>query len=297
MVILNLFFLPVVLAGFFLGRYRAGILALFCVLCASVATILRLNDVTMGASPLVIAMAVAVWGAVLGLAALLVGTLSDDRTSKLKELHEAYVGVVQVLSHYLQSANPGLRAQSTRVAELSQDLAAEMNLSPRQIDDIRVASLLYDMGNIEITTRVIRKAVDNFEDRMPETNQHTFHGMDLMLSLGSVLRGAIPLLLNQEQSASERQLVGESGAPVEIPIGARIIMAARDYHNLSLQQPDGSHLTSAEIVSEMRQNRNGNYDSQVLNSLERAILRKPERTTEESLFEELELLQGSSFDA
>ena len=44
MVILNLFFLPVVLAGFYLGRYRAGIMALFSVLCASVATILRLND-------------------------------------------------------------------------------------------------------------------------------------------------------------------------------------------------------------------------------------------------------------
>jgi hypothetical protein len=297
MVILNLFFLPVVLAGFYLGRYRAGIMALFSVLCASVATILRLNDLMLGASPLVIAMAVAVWGAVLGLAALLVGTLSDDRAGKLMELHEAYVGVVQVLSQYLQSANPGLRAQASHVAELSQDLAAEMNLPSRQIDDIRVASLLYDMGNIEITTRVIRKAVDNFEDQMPETTQHTFHGMDLMLSLGSVLRGAIPLLLNQEQSGPERELVGESGAPVEIPVGARIIIAARDYHNLSLQQPDGSRLTPHEIIAEMRQNRNGNYDSQVLNALERVVLRKPERIPEDSLFEELELLHDSALEA
>jgi hypothetical protein len=293
MVILNIFFLPIVLAGFYLGRYRAGIMALFCVLCASVATILRLNEVTVGASPLVIAMAIAVWGAVLGLAALLVGTLSDDRAGKLKELHEAYVGVVQVLSQYLQSANPGLRAQSTRVAELSQDLAAEMNLPARQIDDIRVAALLYDMGNIEITTRVIRKAVDNFEDDMPPTTQHTFHGMDLMLSLGSVLRGAIPLLLNQEQSAPERKLVGESGAPTEIPIGARIIMAARDYQNLSSQQPDGSRLAPSEVVQEMRQSHSGNYDSQVLNALERVVLRKPERMPEDALFEELELLQDT----
>jgi hypothetical protein len=297
MVILNLFFLPVVLAGFFLGRYRAGTMALFSVLCASVATSLRLGDLTQGSSPLVIAMAVAVWGAVLGLAALLVGTLSDDRASKLKELHEAYVGVVQVLSQYLQSANPGLREQAARVAELSQDLAAEMNLPARQIDDIRVASLLYDMGNIEITTRVIRKAVDNFEDRMPETTQHTFHGMDLMLSLGSVLRGAIPLLLNQEQSAPERELVGESGAPVEIPLGARIILAARDYQNLIAQQPDGSRLTSSEVVGEMRRNRSGTYDSQVLNALERVVLRKPERAPEDSLFEELELLHDSALGA
>jgi hypothetical protein len=112
-----------------------------------------------------------------------------------------------------------------------------------------------------------------------------------------VLRGAIPLLLNQEQSGPERELVGESGAPVEIPVGARIIIAARDYHNLSLQQPDGSRLTPHEIIAEMRQNRNGNYDSQVLNALERVVLRKPERIPEDSLFEELELLHDSALEA
>ena len=35
-VVLNLFYLPVVLAAFYLGRYRAGILALLCVICAAV---------------------------------------------------------------------------------------------------------------------------------------------------------------------------------------------------------------------------------------------------------------------
>ena len=38
--------------------------------------------------------------------ALLVGSLSDERKAKVRELHEAYVGVVEVLSKYLQSANP-----------------------------------------------------------------------------------------------------------------------------------------------------------------------------------------------
>ena len=36
-VVLNLFYLPVVLGGFFLGRYRAGIMALLCVIAASLA--------------------------------------------------------------------------------------------------------------------------------------------------------------------------------------------------------------------------------------------------------------------
>ena len=38
-VVLNIYFLPVTLGGFFLGRYRAGVLALLCVLSATVATL------------------------------------------------------------------------------------------------------------------------------------------------------------------------------------------------------------------------------------------------------------------
>jgi HD-GYP domain-containing protein (c-di-GMP phosphodiesterase class II) len=91
--------------------------------------------------------------------------------------------------------------------------------------------------------------------------------------------------------------VGESGAPIEIPIGARIIMAARDYHNLSMQQPDGSRLAPNEIIRELRQRRNGNYDSQVINAMKRVVLRKADRTPDDSLLEELELLHDSTFEA
>ena len=41
LVVLNLFYLPVVLAGFYLGRYRAGVLASFSVISASVVTALN----------------------------------------------------------------------------------------------------------------------------------------------------------------------------------------------------------------------------------------------------------------
>ena len=43
MIVLNLFFLPVVLAAFFLGRYRAGVLALLCVMCVAVVMSLDLE--------------------------------------------------------------------------------------------------------------------------------------------------------------------------------------------------------------------------------------------------------------
>ena len=43
-VVLNLFFLPIVLAGYYLGRTSAGVLALFSVLAATIAATLAWHE-------------------------------------------------------------------------------------------------------------------------------------------------------------------------------------------------------------------------------------------------------------
>ncbi len=272
MIVLNLFFLPVVLAGFFLGRYRAGTLALLCVIATSVATALDLAGFAAYSSPVIVALGVILWGAVLGLTALLVGTLSDERTQKTAELHEAYVGVVQVLSKYLQGANPKLEAQSNRVAELSQQTGWKLQLSPREIDDVRVAALLHDLENVEITSRVIQKAVSDIGVDGEGPDQHTFHGCDLARSLGAVLTGAMPLLLGQNDSMRGDPLDEEAHRSIDVPIGAEIIRAVRAYD--ALREGDWGQLgtTVHEAIVELRRDEHFDYHPTVLEALEAAVL-------------------------
>ncbi len=80
--ILNLFFLPVTLAGFFLGRLSACNTAVFCFLAGAVACWPHADVATW--------LSLGVWGAVLGLQALVIGTLSEDHNRevyRLRELH------------------------------------------------------------------------------------------------------------------------------------------------------------------------------------------------------------------
>jgi len=273
LVVLNLFFLPVVLGGFFLGRYRAGVLALLCVVSASVVTVLDLSSFAAYNSPAVIGLAVVMWGAVIGLTALLVGTLSDERATKIDELHEAYVGVVEVLSHYLQSANPRLEAQSSRVALLSQQVATEMKLTPKEVDDIRVAALLHDMENIEVTSRVIRKAVGDLETEQEKTEQYTFHGTDLVHSLGSVLTGALPLLLDQGDSIDAHMLEGEDSRGRDVPLGAKIMKGVRAFD--ARRQGDWGHTgaSATEALDELRNDPHAQYDPAVLDAIAKVVLK------------------------
>jgi hypothetical protein len=239
-IVLNLFYPPVILAAFFLGRYRAGVLAFFSVLAASIVLSFNLGEFAAYDSPLIVALSVLVWGGVLGLAALLVGTLSDELASRMTELHEAHVGVVEVLSHYLQSAHPSLKDHSHRVASICRQLAEHLKLGQKEVDDIRVAALLCDMENIEITARVIRKAIGDLGEEQKPGGQHTFHGTELVQSLGPALLGAFPLVLNQS-SAEQQRAAGGAGSTTQVPLGARIYS-----HGARLRRVDAQQMGTAQ---------------------------------------------------
>ena len=87
-VALYLYFLPVSISGFYLGRYRSGLMAFFCVVSVATASgvssevrqLLHIDDV----------MALGVWGAVLGLTSILTGTVSDQRQRELNQIAQSH---------------------------------------------------------------------------------------------------------------------------------------------------------------------------------------------------------------
>lgn len=275
MIVLNLFYLPVVLAAFFLGRYRAGIMAVLCVLAATFAIAQNPSEFAGENSTVVVGMLTIIWGSVLCLTAILVGSLSDERNAKVSELHQAYVGVVEVLSKYLQSANPRLKDRATRVAELCQKVALEMYLPPDQIDDIRVAALMLDLGKIEVTTRLISRAVDTLESESPTHpfEHHSFHGMDLVHSLGSVLKGAIPLLASQGEAAyGMSDSLQTPATDAGNPLGATIIRVVRAYDALTGGSLNPSWTDPHAALAELDRDGVLAENEEVRAALERAVL-------------------------
>lgn len=272
LIVLNLFYLPVILAAFFLGRYRAGILALFCIIAVSVVAASNLREFAGFGSPFVLGLSVIVWGAVLGMTAILVGTLSDERNEKLIELHEAHVGVVEVLAKYLQSANPSLKARSYRVAELSQKIARQMKLSSEDVDNIRVAALLNDMENLEITAKVIQKAMGNLESDRKSPGQYTFNGTDLVHSLGAVLTGAFPLILSLNDSVEWDAFDMDEPSASETPFGAKIIQTVRAYDILVHKNDGQAGGIPQKVIEELRHDPHDEFHPAVLHALEKVVL-------------------------
>lgn len=268
MIVLNLFYLPAMLGALYLGRYRGGVLALFCVISAFVFTLFDMPSFAAQMSPLVIGMALTVWAAVLGLTTILVATLSDERAERIQELHDAYVGIVEVLANYLNNADPRQRAHSKRIGDLSCEVARRMKLTEDEVDNVRVAAMLQEMENVEITARVIRKAIGDLGADPHLERPHTFHGTDLVQSLGSVLSRALPLLASV-RSCDELEMAAREQNPTEqIPFGAEIIRVVQRYEELTQGTLGVAGMSQDEAIDELRNDLDANYHSGVLYALE-----------------------------
>ena len=257
--VLNLYFLPVVLAGFFLGRYRAGALALLSAITAGMLISGDLQGFASTNSPVMVSLTITVWAAVLGLTAIVVGTLKDDLVDKAAEAREAQVGVVELLSRYLQSVNPQLENRSQRVARMCEQVALKLRLEPREIDNIRVASVLADMENIEITARIVRKAIGELKPVGGQQDQQRIvSGPELVRSLGEVLSGAFPLV-----APSMDQFTGNDNTP----FGSRIIQVVRAYCRTLDETGDAPEYVIAELMTDI----GATYHPAVLHALSEVV--------------------------
>ncbi len=90
-VLLHLFYVPVVLTGALLGRYRARVMALLCILSSSIIFFMpSLGEGTVQNIPLTTILVFLLWAATLVLIGVLVGTLSDGWRSTMAKLTEAH---------------------------------------------------------------------------------------------------------------------------------------------------------------------------------------------------------------
>jgi HD-GYP domain-containing protein (c-di-GMP phosphodiesterase class II) len=158
MAFLNFYYLPVLVSGYFLGKKYAVYTSLFSIGLVVFLGVLYPHSFYNQSTGLQLALNLVIWGGFLFLSAAVVGTLYEQKENKIQELKKAYVGVIEILTKYLESSDRYTKGHSIRVADYSTEIAKAMELPKPEIENIRVASLLHDIGKIEISSDLITKA-------------------------------------------------------------------------------------------------------------------------------------------
>jgi putative nucleotidyltransferase with HDIG domain len=235
--ILGFYVLPTLGSAYFHGKRAATLTALASILIVVALMIYKDSDPLMGAiaEPAINRwIDLTVWGGALLITGYLMGTLVERKNGQLEELRETYHGVLMILRHFI-SKDAYTENHSHRVSVYATTLAAVMDLRPSQIEDVRAAALLHDIGKLDISRDLLYKAARLTREEYEEIKQHVSKGVDMLENVGGSLRRVIPIIL-----AHHDKFDGSGYHPTrgeEIPLEARIIAVADVYDSLTSDRP------------------------------------------------------------
>ena len=225
---LNFFFLPVILAGYYLGKKEAVLFSTFCVLVVALYLIFRhlfMEPAGQAALTLDEVINLATWGGFLILTGALIGGLSEKREHELAKMRQAYVGVLAIMLKYLEMADEE-KPRSLRTSLLAGMIAKRAGLPMREIENIKSAALLSQARELQSSlplfgevTDVVRLEQKGKKPRLSDQEQV------MLNTTASLLKEIEPLLLAyfQHYVKEADKLDKDIGA---IPPGASIIALA-----------------------------------------------------------------------
>lgn len=157
------------------------------------------------------------------------------------------------------SSRPGWAGKpSLMIAEAAVRVAESAGLPAGEIDRIRVASLLHDLGKLAIPDEILSKPSELAEPEWRIVAEHPKIGQ-VVLEQAGALRDAATIVLHHHEWYDGRGYPhGLSGE--EIPVGARIVAIADAYEAMVAGRPYRPAVSHEEALVELRRHAGIQFD-------------------------------------
>jgi hypothetical protein len=181
-----------------------------------------------------------------------------------RTIHQTNEDLLITLAQIIDARDPSVSNHSAGVAWYATRIAAGLGLADVQVEEIRQASLLHDIGKIAIAEHILHKPGKLTADEYREVQRHAAMGGDLLTS-SSLLRHLAPLV------RSHHERWDGLGYPDglctdETPLGARIIAVCDTIETMETDRSYQPALPRAEIVAELRRSSGNRFDPAVVDA-------------------------------
>lgn len=270
--VLTFYNLPTLLAAYYFGRRRAVEAATASILFVVWMNIMNPKALGSGlewrSQGLLAWSDLCVWAGFLLISAYATGSLYEQGERRLNELRETYYGVLQILNQFIGN-DKFTQNHSYRVSVYATTIAAEMRLPESQIEDVRAAALLHDIGKLEISRGILYKAARLDHNETEEMKSHVEKGVKMLSPVGGSLRRVLPIILahhDRFDGSGYHPMKGE-----EIPIEARVITVADAYDAMISDRPYRKGITPMEARDAIQKGSGTDFDPSVVKAFESAF--------------------------
>ena len=179
------------------------------------------------------------------------------------ELHRR--DAVEALAIALLERDRYTGEHSESVVDMAVAVARNLGLSPSQVEDIRAAALLHDIGKVGIPDAILNKPGPLTPDERSVMAEHPVIGERILRGIG----GFAPVadIVRHEHESFDGSGYPDGLAGEQIPIGSRIILACDAYHAMTSDRPYRARMSHADAFRELRRCAGGQFDPRVTEAL------------------------------
>lgn len=195
-----------------------------------------------------------------------------DLQKSLYKLKRALDGTIQALTSAVEMRDPYTAGHQQGVAKLACEIAKELGLSDDQIEGLRVASLLHDIGNLNVPAEILNKPGQLTELEYTLLKTHPQFGFEILRTINFPWPVAQIVLQHHER-------LNGSGYPQglkdeQIMLEARIIAVADVVEPISSHRPYRPALGIDRALEEIQKGKGLLYDAEVVDVCVKLIKEK-----------------------
>jgi putative nucleotidyltransferase with HDIG domain len=182
---------------------------------------------------------------------------------------ENYFRTVQALVAAVEAKDPYTRWHSTNVAKYAVAIARDMGMSPSQLEEIHIASILHDIGKIGVSELIIGKPGRLSQEEFAIMKDHPAHGLRILEPIG--FSEFITSAIYQHHERYDGKGYPQGLIGVYISQAARILNVADTIDAMISERPYRGTISMQEVLLELDRETGKQFDPLVAESAKNLI--------------------------
>lgn len=176
--------------------------------------------------------------------------LGAELARERSKVEDLTVATLESLVRVVEARDSWFAGHGLRVAQLAASLAAELGRSDEDVETVRRAGLLHDIGMICVPEDVMSKESTLTPDEFEQIKRHVVVGSQILAPLPQL--GSVGSFVRSHHERWDGQGYPDGIAGEAIPWGARLIGAAEVYDAFTTARPYRDRLIPEMAVEKMR---------------------------------------------
>lgn len=179
---------------------------------------------------------------------------SDGQSLSLMDTVTALAFAIDAKDHYTQG-------HSQAVSRLAARIASQLGLSPTEVEEIRLAGILHDIGKIGVPETVLNKPARLTDEEYNVMKSHAVLGWKILEPLKVKAIEHIRRMVRHHHERFDGRGYPDGLSGQVIPLGARILTIADSYDTMVSDRAYKKGRPTAEAVAELERCRGTHFDA------------------------------------